>query len=200
MIALRRYLFLLVVLAWLATGFIASAVGKRAGIREAREACETATAQLEKAHANLRAQAAEQSLRAYQKEAARANEAERLLQQEQGEVKSLQSQLKERIPHVTTVYRASPTSTPVPIPRCVFTRGWVRDINAALTRTGLPTAATSANSTSATEAAGPAPGSTEELLESGVTPADILAFAQDYGRWSLANLALLHALQSLHKD
>ncbi|EOJ3014111.1 TPA: lysis protein, partial [Pseudomonas aeruginosa] len=33
-----------------------------------------------------------------------------------------------------------------------------------------------------------------ELLESGVTPADILAFAQDYGAWSLRNLAQLNAL------
>ncbi len=37
-------------------------------------------------------------------------------------------------------------------------------------------------------------GSDAELLESGVTPADILAFAQDYGAWSLRNLAQLNAL------
>ncbi|HGP4415268.1 TPA: lysis protein, partial [Pseudomonas aeruginosa] len=40
----------------------------------------------------------------------------------------------------------------------------------------------------------PAAGSDAELLESGVTPADILAFAQDYGAWSLRNLAQLNAL------
>lgn len=44
-------------------------------------------------------------------------------------------------------------------------------------------------------AAWPTPGTAEELLESGVTPADILAFAQDYGRWALGIRAQLVAFQ-----
>ncbi|MDF5909985.1 lysis protein [Pseudomonas aeruginosa] len=80
------------------------------------------------------------------------------------------------------------------IPRCVFTRGWVRDFNTAL-GAGLPAAGARAPLPPALkQRPGPPAGSDAELLESGVTPADILAFAQDYGAWSLRNLAQLNAL------
>ncbi|ORL54913.1 lysis protein, partial [Pseudomonas aeruginosa] len=62
-------------------------------------------------------------------------------------------------------------------------------LGASLPATGARTA--SAGTQAATW---PAAGSDAELLESGVTPADILAFAQDYGAWSLRNLAQLNAL------
>lgn len=130
----------------------------------------------------------------------RADQAEGQLLQVQQQVARLQTQLQERIPHVTTVYRPAPAAEPVAIPRCVFTAGWLRDFNLALGGADLPGTAQGPGARSAAATTWAAPGSAEELLESGVTPADILAFAQDYGRWSQGNLAQLIALQSLHKD
>lgn len=130
----------------------------------------------------------------------RADQAEGQLLQVQQQVARLQTQLQERIPHVTTVYRPAPAAEPVAIPRCVFTAGWLRDFNLALGGADLPGTAQGPGARIAAATTWAAPGSAEELLESGVTPADILAFAQDYGRWSQGNLAQLIALQSLHKD
>ena len=121
-----------------------------------------------------------------------------LLSQQDGHDQDHQ-QLQERIPHVTTVYRPAPAAAPVVIPRCVFTAGWVRDFNLAL-GANLPATGGGAATTSSAQATWPAPGTDAELLESGVTPADILAHAQDYGRWARNNLAQLNALLDLQKD
>ena len=45
-----------------------------------------------------------------------------------------------------------------------------------------------------------APGTDAELLESGVSPADILAHAQDYGRWARGLASQVTALLTLRKD
>lgn len=129
----------------------------------------------------------------------RANQAEALLLSQQDGHDQDHQQLQERIPHVTTVYRPAPAAAPVVIPRCVFTAGWVRDFNLAL-GANLPATGGGAATTSSAQAAWPAPGTDAELLESGVTPADILAHAQDYGRWARNNLAQLNALLDLQKD
>ncbi|MEQ0902866.1 lysis protein, partial [Pseudomonas aeruginosa] len=63
----------------------------------------------------------------------------------------------------------------------------------------LPAARTSGSTTVAEEAPRAAPGADTELLESGITPADILAHAQDYGRWALGNAAQLHQLLDLQE-
>lgn len=126
----------------------------------------------------------------------RANEAEALLLttfDRHAEEKRL---LQERIPHVTTNYIPAPGAVAKPIPRCVFTAGWLRDFNVAL---GVPTPGPGAALTAAEKAAWPTPGTDAELLESGVTPADILAHAQDYGVWARANLAQLNALLDLQE-
>lgn len=68
----------------------------------------------------------------------RADQAEGQLLQVQQQVARLQTQLQERIPHVTTVYRPAPAAEPVAIPRCVFTAGWLRDFNLALGGADLP--------------------------------------------------------------
>lgn len=196
----RRVLIILVVFLWVVSVLFAVAKGRNEGARKAREAGAQAIAKLEKAHSDQRAQAAEQNLLLFQQQVTRSNAAEELWLQAQQELAVLQTQLQERISNVTTVYRPAPAAAPVAIPRCVFTAGWVRDFNTALGGAGLPGATTSAGASVSAATEWPAPGSAEELLESGVSPADILAFAQDYGRWSLGNLARLHALQSLHKD
>lgn len=124
----------------------------------------------------------------------RANQAEALLLGQMDQHAHDQQQLQERIPHVTTVYRPAPAAAPVVIPRCVFTAGWLRDFNLAL-GVSAPTQGTTAVTAQAAPWA--TPGTDAELLESGVTPADILAFAQDYGRWARDNLAQLNQLLDL---
>jgi len=124
----------------------------------------------------------------------RANQAEALMLGQMDRHAQDQQQLQERIPHVTTVYRPAPAAAPVVIPRCVFTAGWLRDFNLAL---GVPAPTPGATTATAQAAAWATPGTDAELLESGVTPADILAFAQDYGRWARNNLAQLNQLLDL---
>lgn len=124
----------------------------------------------------------------------RANQAEALLLGQMDQHAQDQQQLQERIPHVTTVYRPAPAAVPVVIPRCVFTAGWLRDFNLAL---GVPAPTPGTTAVTAQAAPWPTPGTDAELLESGVTPADILAFAQDYGRWARDNLAQLNQLLDL---
>ena len=127
---------------------------------------------------------------------ARANESESLLFAAYESFKEEKRQLQERIPHVTTQYISAPGAVAKPIPRCVFTAGWLRDFNAAL---GVPAPRPGTPTTGAEKAAWPATGTDAELLESGVTPADILAHAQDYGLWSRSILAQLNALLDLQE-
>ena len=92
--------------------------------------------------------------------------------------------LLQRISDVTTVYVPSPGAAPEPLPRCVFTAGFVREYNAAIgAGTDLPG---DAQGTAAT-AASPAPSTTASteawLRESGLNQADILAHAGDYGEY-----------------
>lgn len=126
----------------------------------------------------------------------RANQAEALLLEQMDRHAQDQQQLLERIPHVTTVYRPTLAAAPVAIPHCVFTAGWLRDYNLAL---GVSAPAPGTAATTATQATWPTPGVDAELLASGVTPADILAHAQDYGRWARDNLAQLNQLLDLQK-
>ncbi|WP_248915847.1 lysis protein [Pseudomonas moorei] len=126
----------------------------------------------------------------------RATEAESLLLASFERFTEEKRQLQERIPHVTTQYIPAPGAAAKSIPRCVFTAGWLRDYNTAL---GVPSARASAIAIPAEKAAWPTTGSDAELLESGVTPADILAHAQDYGMWARSNLAQLNALLDLHE-
>ncbi|OLF53786.1 lysis protein [Pseudomonas chlororaphis] len=126
----------------------------------------------------------------------RANEAEALLLTTLERHAEEKRQLQERIPHVTTQYIPAPGAVAKPIPRCVFTIGWLRDFNTAL---GVPAPRSGAAAAAPKKAAWPTPGTDAELLESGVTPADILAHAQDYGEWARANLAQLNELLNLRE-
>lgn len=153
--------------------------------------------------ADLKTQHAEQALAAESanrlqllQQVARAYESESLLFNLMDQYAKENRERQERIPHVTTQYLAAPGATAQPIPRCVFTVGWLRDFNAAL---GVP--APGAGATAAQPSATPwtAPGIDAELLESGVTPADILAHAQDYGLWSRRLYTQLNGLLDLRE-
>lgn len=125
--------------------------------------------------------AAEQSTLRLQQQITRANQAEALMLNERERFAGVVSGLEERIVNVTTLFKPTPTTTPVAIPHCVFTVGWLRDYNTAL---GVPGAATGPVASHAGQAPWAATGTDAELLESRVTAADILAHAQDYGRWA----------------
>ncbi|MCY1305951.1 hypothetical protein D9M70_557830 [compost metagenome] len=140
---------------------------------------------LRRDHADEARQAAEHSHLQLLQQVTRANQAEALLLADQQRNDTDQQSIEERIPRVITVYRPAPTAAPKPVPHCVFTVGWLRDYNAAL---GVPGAAEGPIAGPAGPASWAAPGTDAELLESGVTPGDILAHATDYGRWA-RNLA-----------
>ncbi|WP_207848904.1 MULTISPECIES: lysis protein [unclassified Pseudomonas] len=153
--------------------------------------------------ANLKTQLAEKATAAANEsrvlllqQVTRANETEALLSATIAQHAEEKRQLQERIPHVSTQYIPAPGAAVKPVPRCVFTAGWVRDFNAAL---GVPAPRTAAAASAAEKAAWPAAGSDAELLESGVTPSDILAHAQDYGLWARSNLAQLNGLLDLQE-
>lgn len=190
---------LLGLLACLLCACAAGAIGYGFGARHAEAQGNARLDRLKAEHAEQARLVAIDSRVQLLQQVERANQAEeKLLGQQSGHDQEHQ-QLKERIPHVTTVYRPAPAAAPVVIPRCVFTGGWVRDFNLAL-GAGLPAAEISTAASGTAQTAWPTPGADAELLESGVTPADILAHAQDYGRWARNNLSQLNALLDLQKD
>ena len=186
-------------LACLVIGAASAGIGYSFGARHAEAQGNANLERLKAEHAEQACQAAIDSRVQLLQQIERANQAEALLLSQQAGHDQDHQQLQERIPHVTTVYRPAPAAAPVVIPRCVFTAGWVRDFNLAL-GAGLSATGGGAATAGPAQAAWPAPGSDAELLESGVTPADILAHAQDYGRWARNNLAQLNALLDLQKD
>lgn len=156
-----------------------------------------ALAKLREQHAQESTKAAQDNLLEYRQQVTRANQAEERFLGAQDQIATLQQQLSERIAHVSTQYRPAPGAAPVPAPRFVVTCGWLRDYNLAL-GADLPAPDACRATSGAQETAWPAPGSDAELLESGVSAADILAHARDYGAWALANLAHLNALLDVH--
>ncbi|MBH8611936.1 lysis protein [Pseudomonas mohnii] len=174
----------------------AGSTGYGFGFRYAALLGETRLATLKAAHAE-QAQRAENANRLQLlQQVTRANQTEALLLDVMDRHAEEKRTLQERIPHVTTQYLPAPGAVAQPIPRCVFTAGWLRDYNAAL---GVPAPRPGAVTAAVEQAARPPPGTDAELLESGVTPADILAHAQDYGLWARNNLAQLNGLLDLQK-
>lgn len=167
------------------------------GYNQAKAEGDQALAELKLTHAEQALQVATENKQQLLQQVARANQAEdQLLVSYDRHAEEVQL-LKERIPNVTTIYRSAPGAAAQPIPRCVFTAGWLRDYNTAL---GVPATGAGTAVASSEKASWASPGTDAELLESGVTPADILAHAQDYGRWARDNLAQLNELLDLHKD
>ena len=167
------------------------------GYRTAQAEGESVLQGLRLEYAEQTRRAAQESLVLYRQQVERANQAAQQYLSAQDEIQRLQQQLnQERIAHVSNQYRPAPGAAPVPAPRFVVTCGWLRDFNAALgASVPAPAGCRAASGTQAP--AWPAPGSDAELLESGVSAADILAHSRDYGAWALTNLAQLTALLDL---
>ena len=164
---------------------LASSIAYGFGFRYAEALGNSRLDKLTRAHAEQALQAATDSRVQLLQQVTRANQAEELMLGQMDLHAKDKQLLQERIPHVTTRYLPALTAAPEPIPHCVFTAGWLRDYNAAL---GVPTTAAGATAGSSGQAANHATDADAELLESGITPADILAHAQDYGQWA-RNLA-----------
>lgn len=184
------------VAAGLISAVAAGSIGYGIGFRYAAALGSADLEKLRASHATKAQQLAEQNTLELGRQTARANQAEARMLEQQGQIVDYQQQLQERIPYVTTRYLPALAAAPVAIPHCVFTAGWLRDYNAAL---GVPGAEASTVAAAPAQASGPAAGTGAELLESGVTPADILAHAIAYGKWSRSNLAQLNALLDLQE-
>ncbi len=193
---LARWQILLIVVA-LAIAYVYGQQQWTGGYEQAEAEGTAALAQLKQHYAEQALVVAEKSNSDLQQQVNRAQAAEETLFSQYTIHADEVQQLKERIAHVTTQYKPEPSAAARPVPHCVFTAGWLRDYNTAL---GVSQPRPATAFASAEKTAWPTPGSDTELLESGVTPADILAHAQDYGRWARDNLAQLNALLELHKD
>lgn len=181
-------------LSWL----LGSGSGHAAGYKLAQAEGESALQSLRLEYAEQSLRASQENLASYRLQVQRANQAEQQYLDAQGEIRQLQQQLtRERIAHVSTQYRPAPGTAPVPAPRFVITCGWLRDFNSAL-GARVPAPAGCRGAAGAAPGAWPAAGADAELLESGVSSADVLAHARDYGAWALANLAQLNALLNMH--
>lgn len=91
--------------------------------------------------------------------------------------------LLKRIKDVTTVYIPASGTAPEPLPRCVFTTGFVREYNAAIGAEHVPGAAQASAASPVGQAAQPAASADAWLRESGLSQADILAHAGDWGQY-----------------
>ena len=157
---------------------VAGGTGFSLGHQSAKAIGDAALAKERRDHAEARAVAADEA-RLHLLDEIKLNNrlAQALADEKATHAKEKQSLLR-RIDNVTTVYIPSPGLTPRPLPRAVFTAGFVREYNAAI---GLPAAGTGAASTGtvgATEA-----GQTPDawLRDAGLSQSDILAHIADYG-------------------
>ena len=91
--------------------------------------------------------------------------------------------LLKRIKDVTTVYIPASGTVPEPLPRCVFTAGFVREYNAAIGAEHVPGAAPASAASPTGQTPQPATSADTWLRESGLSQADILAHAGDWGQY-----------------
>ncbi|TBN39178.1 lysis protein [Pseudomonas sp. BGI-2] len=193
----RSARILAIVFACLISAIAGGAAAAMLAFKYGKSLADTDLANFKTEQSGNAARAANESRVLLLQQVARVNEAEALMYAAIDQFAEEKRQLQERIPHVTTQYISAPGAAAKPVPHCVFTAGWLRDFNAAL---GVPAPRAGAADAASKKAAWPAPGTDAELLESGVTPADILAHAQDYGEWARTNLAQLNELLDLREQ
>lgn len=178
-IATTRLNALLAVLALAAfTALVAGAAGHALGYDSAKAKGDAALARLQRDHATAVASAAETARKRLADEVDRANHLASQLAAEKTTHAQEKQTLLRRIANVTTVYVPAPGLAAVPLPRAVFTVGFVREYNAAL---GLPAAVTGASSAGAGAASDAGSALDAGLRDSGLSQADILAHIADYG-------------------
>lgn len=178
-IAITRLNALLAALAVAAVvGLVAMLGGYWLGYGTAEAKGDAALATLQRDHANAVASATEAAKKLLAKEVGRANQLALELAAEKTTHAQEKQTLLRRIANVTTVYVPAPGLDAVPLPRAVFTVGFVREYNAAL---GLPPALTGASSAGTGAASDAGSALDGGLRDSGLSQADILAHIADYG-------------------
>lgn len=160
------------------TGLVAGGAGYALGHRVAKADGDAALATLRKDNADAAAKAADDARLRLIAEVERNNRLAQALADEKAAHAQEKQSLLRRIANVTTVYVPAPGLAPQPLPRAVFTAGFVREYNTAI---GLPAAGTgtAAAGVGGTPEAAQAPDAW--LRDSGLSQADILAHIADYG-------------------
>lgn len=156
----------------------AGVTGYRLGHGTAEAHGDAALAELKRTHATAVAVAAETARQRLVTEVQRNNRlAQQLVTEKASHAQEKQTLLR-RIANVTTVYVPAAGLAPRPLPRSVFTAGFVREYNAAL---GLPAADAGTAAAGAGAATDTAYALDAGLRDSGLRQADILAHIADYG-------------------
>lgn len=186
--------------------------GYDSGHLDAQRDGDKALAQLQSQFDTYRRESAEQqneALRAvlarYNAQVAAAHKADEGFQAKKQQMERENADLKKRIADVTRRWvDESGKSHPV---KCVFTRGFVQQYNAALGVTGAHNAGYHESTAAASGSAGKAPGTTDTALarlrDSGVSQADVLANVTDNARqcrvWREQVNDLLDYTEGLHQ-
>ncbi len=161
-----------------AAALVAGITGYSIGHGSAKAEGDAALAKLQRDHAVAVAKVADEARLRLIAEVEHNNRLAQELADEKATHAQEKQSLLRRIANVTTVYVPAPGLAPRPLPRAVFTAGFVREYNAAI---GLPAADTGAATAGVggTAEAGQSPDTW--LRDSGLSQADILAHIADYG-------------------
>ncbi|WP_420996224.1 hypothetical protein ACKI2N_002480 [Cupriavidus sp. 30B13] len=180
MIQLNRLeAIVLAALALLAGAAIGTPVGLWYGASRATALGDAKLSELQRQTASANAEALRLAGERFAQEVGRGNRLSADLILAETRIDSLSHQLQSRVKDVTTDYRESPGAGLQPLPRCVFTRGWVREYNAAI-GADVPVAGQSAGTLAeAPDASATAAG--DDKLPANVDQGAILSHHIDYG-------------------
>ena len=160
------------------TALLAGGGGYFLGHGVAKADGDAALADLQRTHAIASAKAADEARSRLVAEVERNNRLAQALADEKAAHAQEKQTLLKRITNVTTVYVPTPGLAPRPLPRTVFTAGFMREYNAAI---GLPAPAAGTASAGLGGTAETSEASDAWLRDSGLSQADILAHVADYG-------------------
>lgn len=139
----------------------------------------TKLAELREQTTNANAKALRDAGEVLAQETARGNRLSAQLDQAQDRIDTLSRQLQSKVDHVSTVYRPTPDAAVQPLPRCVFTRGWLRSYNTAI-GAGVPEAGEGPGASAQAADAGGAAAGEDDLLPANIDQRDILTHHIDY--------------------
>ncbi|SOZ12068.1 hypothetical protein [Cupriavidus taiwanensis] len=170
----------LIVLALLAGITLGAPLGLWYGSSRATAIGDSRIAELKRQHTEADAKAIDEAAGRLKTEIDRGNRLSADLAKAEGQIDTLSQQLRTRVDRVTTVYREAPGAALKPLPVCIFTRGWLRDYNAAI-GAAVPAAGEGASASSQAPAAGIAADGDDELAPAGIDASSILTHHIDYG-------------------
>ncbi|KIP19603.1 putative phage protein Rz [Burkholderia sp. MSHR3999] len=172
---INEYAKALTVIGVAVTIAFAGAAGYEHGYHVAKTRGDLALAQEREAQQKAAADAERIADDRYAAEVDRGNQAAQALIVARQQIDHLTSTAKGKIDAVTQTYRPTLSANLEPLPRCVFTRGFVRVWNSVATDAGadpLPDRAVAGGADAETGA--------DDALDSGVSQADILDWLTDY--------------------